>query len=77
MSMEHRKLLARHRLIDSALNVTVAAINALLLITGKACINQAIHVLFDARLLYFTYTHSWPSQKLRSSTVTCLEMNVI
>ena len=45
MSMEHRKLLARHRLIDSALNVTVAAINALLLITGKACINEAIHVL--------------------------------
>ena len=31
----------------------------------------------DERLLYFTYTHSRPSQKLTSSTVTCIEINVI
>ena len=30
----------------------------------------------DVRLLYFTFTHSRPSQKL-TSTVTCMEMNVI
>ena len=28
----------------------------------------------DARLLYFTYTHS---RQLQKSTVTCIEMNVI
>ena len=27
--------------------------------------------------VYFTYTKSMPSQKLKSSTVTCIEMNAI
>ena len=31
----------------------------------------------DAQLLYFTYTHYRQSQKLTSSTVACIEMNVI
>ena len=31
----------------------------------------------DAQLLYFTYKHYRQSQKLTSSTVACIEMNVI
>ena len=48
-------------------------------LAGKnPCNNQAIHVLFsDARLLYFAFTHSRPSQKLTSSSVTCIDINVI
>ena len=30
----------------------------------------------DAGLLYFTYAHSMPSQKLTSSIVTYIEMNI-
>ena len=46
------------------------AINSHFLTGKNPCVNQA-------QLLYFTYTHSRPSQKLTSSTVTCIEMNVI
>ena len=46
-------------------------------LTGKKHVLIKQFRAVDARLLYFTYTHSRLSQKLTSSTVMCIEMNVI
>ena len=48
------------------------AINSHVLTDKHPCISQAINVL-----LMYGYTHSMRSQKLTTSTVTCIEMDVI